>query len=218
MVKENRRFLVRALDYVAAQAISQYADLGAGLPTTPAVHEIVHRHDATASVVYVDNDPVVLNHLWALAASGDDHIDAVAGDVATPAAVAVAVHATGLIDWGKPVCLILAMVLHFLDAATAREVTAAYVSGLAPGSHVIITVACGEPATGEQITRTYDAAPVFNHTPADVASFFSGLDLIQPGIADARAWKPGWHTPAPYQQRPGRVLAGIGVTPSRPAR
>jgi len=218
MVKENRRFLVRALDYVAAQAISQYADLGAGLPTTPAVHEIVHRHDATASVVYVDNDPVVLNHLWALAASGDDHIDAVAGDVATPAAVAVAVHATSLIDWGKPVCLILAMVLHFLDAATAREVTAAYVSGLAPGSHVIITVACGEPATGEQITRTYDAAPVFNHTPADVASFFSGLDLIQPGIADARAWKPGWHTPAPYQQRPGRVLAGIGVTPSRPAR
>ncbi|MGA2830992.1 MAG: SAM-dependent methyltransferase, partial [Streptosporangiaceae bacterium] len=141
MVKENRRFLVRALDHVAAQGISQYADLGAGLPTSPAVHEIVHRHDATASVVYVDNDPVVINHLRALVTSGDDHIDAVAGDVATPAAVAVAVHATGLIDWGKPVCLILAMVLHFLDAATARAVTAAYVSGLAPGSHVIITVA-----------------------------------------------------------------------------
>jgi len=211
MVRENRRFLVRALDYVAAQGITQYVDLGAGLPTSPAVHEIVHRHDATASVVYADNDPVVLNHLWALAAKGDDHINAVAGDVARPAAVAVAAQATGLIDWGKPVCLIAAMVLHFLDAATARAVAAAYVSGLAPGSHVIITVACGEPAIGAQITRTYDAAPVFNHTPADVASFFTGLDVIKPGVADARAWMPGWRTPAPYQQRPGQVLAGIGV-------
>ena len=217
MVRENRRFLIRALDYVAAQAISQYADLGAGLPTSPAVHDIVHRHDATASVVYVDNDPVVINHLRALAASREDHVDAVAGDVAKPAAVLDTVQATGLIDLGKPVCLIAAMVLHFQDAATAREITAAYIARLAPGSHVIITVACGEPAIGQQITRTYNAAPVFNHTPADVASFFTGLDLIQPGIADARAWKPGWHTPAPYQQRPGQVLAGIGVTPSRPA-
>jgi hypothetical protein len=103
-------------------------------------------------------------------------------------------------------------VLHFLDADTARQVTAAYIARLAPGSHVIITVACGEPAIGEQITRTYDAAPVFNHTPGDVASFFTGLDLIKPGIADARAWKPGWQTPAPFPERPGQVLAGIGVT------
>ncbi|MGA2829497.1 MAG: SAM-dependent methyltransferase [Streptosporangiaceae bacterium] len=211
MVKENRRFLVRALDYVLAQSITQYVDLGAGLPTSPAVHEIVRRHDTTASVVYIDNDPVVLNHLRALAASGDDHIDAVAGDVARPAAIIDAIRATGLIDWGKPVCLIAAMVLHFLDAATARKVTAAYVSGLAPSSHVIITVACGEPAIGAQITRTYNAAPVFNHTPADVDSFFTGLDVIKPGVTDARAWKPGWRTPAPFQQRPGQVLAGIGV-------
>ncbi len=213
MVKENRRFLVRALDYVAAQGISQYVDLGAGLPTSPAVHEIVRRHDRTASVVYVDNDPVVINHLRALAAKGDDHIDAMAGDVARPAVVLDAVQATGHIDLGQPACLIAAMVLHFLDAATAREVTAAYVARLAKGSHVIITVGCGEPAIGEQITRTYNAAAVFNHTAEDVVSFFTGLDLIQPGVADARAWKPGWRTPAPFPQRPGQVLAGIGVKP-----
>jgi hypothetical protein len=113
IVRENRRFLVRALGYVLAQPVTQYVDLGAGLPTSPAVHEIVRRHDSTANAVYVDNDPVVLNHLWALAASGDDHIDVVAGDLARAAAVMDAVRATGLIDWGKPVCLILAMVLHF---------------------------------------------------------------------------------------------------------
>jgi S-adenosyl methyltransferase len=213
MVRENRRFLIRALDYVLAQAIGQYVDLGAGLPTSPAVQEIVRRRDNTAPVVYVDNDPVVICHLRALAASGDDHIDAVAGDLVKPPAVLDAVQATGLIDWDKPVGLIAAMVLHFLDAGTAREVTAAYVSEMAPGSHVIITVACGEPAIGDQITRTYNAAPVFNHTPGDVASFFTGLDLIKPGIADARAWMPGWRTPAPFQDRSGQILAGIGVKP-----
>ena len=69
MVAENRRFLARALNYVLAQGIRQYIDLGAGLPTSPAVHEIVRDRDSTAAVVYVDNDPVVLTHLWALAAT-----------------------------------------------------------------------------------------------------------------------------------------------------
>ena len=214
MVADNRRFLARALDYVLAQAIRQYVDLGAGLPTSPAVHEIVRRHDNPAGVVYVDNDPVVLNHLWALAASGDDHVQAVAGDVGKPAAILDAVQATGLIALDQPVCLILAMVLHFMDAATACDLAAAYVDELAPGSHVIITVACGDPAIGAQITRTYDAAPLHNHTPEDVASFFTGLDLISPGITDARAWQAGWSTPAPFTQRAGQVLAGIGRKPA----
>ncbi len=214
MVRDNRWFLARALDYVLAQGIRQYVDLGAGLPTSPAVHEIVRRRDGTAGVVYVDNDPVVLNHLWALAASGDDHVAAVARDLGKPAAVLDAVQATGLIGLTEPVCLILAMVLHFMDAPTARDLAAAYISGLAPGSHVIITVGCGDPAIGAQITRIYDAAPVHNHTPEDVASFFTGLDLIKPGIADARAWMPGWSTPAPFTQRAGQVLAGVGRTPA----
>ena len=214
MVADNRRFLARALDYALAQGIRQYIDLGAGLPTSPAVHQIVRRHDSTAAVVYVDNDPVVINHLWALAAGGDDHVAAVAGDLSKPAAVLDAVQATGLIGLAEPACLILAMVLHFTDAATARDLVAAYVGELTPGSHVIIAVACGDPAIGAQITRTYSAAPVHNHPPDDVASFFTGLDLISPGIADARAWKPGWSTPAPFTQRAGQVLAGIGRKPA----
>ena len=131
-----------------------------------------------------------------------------------PAAVLDAVQATGLIGLDQPACLILAMVLHFMDAATARDLAAAYISGLVPGSHVIITVGCGDPAIGAQITRTYDAASVHNHTPEDVASFFTGLDLISPGIADARAWQAGWSAPAPFAARAGQVLAGIGRKPA----
>ena len=213
MVKENRRFLVRALDYVLAQAISQYLDLGAGLPTSPAVHDIVRRQDNTASVLYVDNDPVVINHLWALTCTADRCVEAITADLAQPAAVLGHIRAAGQINLGEPACLILAMVLHFMDAPTARDLVRAYVDELAAGSYVIITVARGEPAIGDQITRTYDAATIYNHTPGQVTSFFGGLELVPPGITDARAWMPGWATPAPFYDRAGQVLAGIGVKP-----
>jgi hypothetical protein len=52
-----------------------------------------------------------------------------------------------------------------------------------------------------------------NHSHEDVASFFTGLDLIPSGITDARAWMPGWATPAPFYDRAGQVLAGVGVKP-----
>jgi hypothetical protein len=212
MVKENRRFLVRALDYVLAQAIEQYVDLGAGLPTSPAVHDIVRRYDNTASVLYVDNDPVVINHLWALACSADPLVHAIDADVADTATVLAGARANE-IDLDEPVCLFLAMVLHFYDAQAARNLVAEYVDQLASGSHVVITVGAGDPAIGDQITRTYDASRLYNHSRVDVASFFGGLDLVDPGITDARAWQPGWRTPAPFFDRAGQILAGVGVKP-----
>ena len=90
---------------------------------------------------------------------------------------------------------------------------AAYTAALAPGSHVIITVGRGEEKLGEQVTSAYDAATLFNHTPDDVAGFFTGLDLIDPGIVDARAWMPGWPASAPFMLRDGQVLAGVGRKP-----
>jgi O-methyltransferase involved in polyketide biosynthesis len=213
MVRENRRFLVRALDCVLTQAISQYVDLGAGLPTSPAVHGIVRRFDNSAPVLYIDNDPVVISHLRALACSADPHVHAIDADLAAPAAVLAQARGTGEIDLEQPVGLILAMVLHFYDADTARDLVTEYADELAPGSHVIITVGAGDPAIADQITRTYDAAPLHNHTRDQVASFFTGLNLVDPGITDARAWQPGWRTPAPFYDRAGQVLAGVGVKP-----
>jgi O-methyltransferase involved in polyketide biosynthesis len=158
----------------------------------------------------VDNDPVVINHLYALAAKPDEHVAAVPADLTAPAATLAALTATGMINLARPACLILAMVLHFLPATQARQVVAAYTAALAPGSHVIITVGRGEDGIGDKVTRVYDAAPLYNHTPGDIVSFFTGLDLIPPGIVDARAWQPGWTTPPPFPLRAGQVLAGIG--------
>jgi hypothetical protein len=138
-------------------------------------------------------------------------VQAIAADLAQPAAVLGGIQGTGEVDFGQPVCLILAMVLHFMTAPAARDLVAAYVSELAAGSYVIITVGGGDPAIGDQITRVYDAATVHNHSREDVAGFFAGLGLVDPGITDARGWQPGWRTPAPFHDRAGRVLAGVGV-------
>jgi len=213
MARENRRFLVRALNYSLSHGIAQYVDLGAGLPTSPAVHDIVRGFSARATVCYVDNDPVMISHLHALAAKGDDRIQEIPGDLTNPGAVLATIGATGLIDWNRPLCLILAMVLHFLDAGTARDIVATYRSALAPGSHVIISVARGEDQIGRQVTRAYDAAPLYNHSTGDIASFFAGLTLIRPGIVDARAWQPGWPTPPPFMLRDGQVIVGVATKP-----
>jgi hypothetical protein len=129
------------------------------------------------------------------------------------AAVLGHVREAGLIDLDGPLCLVLAMVLHFYPAAAAPSLVAGYVDELARGSYVIITVGRGQEAIGQQITRAYDAATLYNHSHDEVASFFPGLDLIPPGITDARAWLPGWATPAPFHDRAGQVLAGVGVKP-----
>jgi hypothetical protein len=213
MVKENRRFLTRGLDYVLARAVSQYVDLGAGLPTRPAVHDVVRRQDDAVAVLYVDNDPVVISHLRALTCTADSRVQALNADLAAPAAVFGQVREAGLIDLDEPVCLILAMVLHFYPAAAARNLMTEYVDELPRGSYVIITVGRGEEMVGQQITRAYDAATLYNHSHDEVVSFFVGLDLIPPGITDARAWMPGGATPAAFRDRAGQVLAGIGVKP-----
>ena len=132
-------------------------------------------------------------------------------DLAHPATVLGHVRAAGQIDLNEPVCLILAMNLHFTDAQSARDLVTAYVDELTPGSYVILTVARGKPAIGDQISRAYDAATIHNHTPEEVVSFLTGLNLIPLDVCDARAWMPGWATPAPFWDRAGQILAGIGI-------
>ena len=102
------------------------------------------------------------------------------------------------------------MVLHFLPAVEAGKVTAAYTAALAPGSYVIISLGRGDEKIGQQVTSAYDASALYNHTPDACAGFFTGLDLVKPGLVDARAWQPGWPTPPPFMLRDGHILVGVG--------
>ena len=154
-VRANRQFVGRAVTWAAREGIGQFIDLGAGLPASPSVHETARAVLPGAHVAYVDNDPVVISHARALLAT-DDGVAAVPGDLRDPAAVLASEGLTEVIDIRRPACVILALVLHFSDAVTAREITAGYISALAPGSCVVLSVG-GSDDPGGRAAAAYTA-------------------------------------------------------------
>src|SRR5277367_979945 len=141
LVRENRAFVIQAVSWAARQGIGQFIDLGAGLPTSPAVHQAARTVMPLARVAYVDIDPVVLSHARALLATSDG-VTAVAADLRDPGAVLADPELRAVIDPARPVCVILGAVLHFMDADAARAVTAGYTRLMARGSCLVISVAC----------------------------------------------------------------------------
>jgi O-methyltransferase involved in polyketide biosynthesis len=202
LVRTNRQFITRAVSWVAQQGIDQFIDAGAGLPTTPSTHESAQAVNPQAKVAYVDNDPVVIRHAEALLAGDNGRVSVVRADLRDPAAV---LESCTTIDSSKPLCLILAAVLHLMDAESARRVAGAYVSRLPRGSYVIITLArYDDPVLSDQIVRTYSAASFFNHSWEDAATFFTGLELVEPGLSSGKTWHGG---------RPGPGLPNGPVYP-----
>jgi O-methyltransferase involved in polyketide biosynthesis len=211
MVKENRAFIAEAVSWAAVQEIGQFLDLGAGLPAFPAVHQTARTILPAAQVAYVDTDPMVLSHVRALLAGPG--VAAVAADLRDPAAVLADPELRTIIDPAAPVCVILAAVLHFLDAGTAREVTAGYARLIAPGSCLVITCASyDDEALAKRLAAEYTAGQFVNHTRQDVVSFFAGLELVGPGVSEAQTWR-AWHLEAVMRHREGHVLAGVARRP-----
>ncbi len=209
LARENRAFLIKAAGWAAQQGIGQFLDLGAGLPAFPPVHQAARAVLPAARVSYVDLDPVVLTHARALLATGDG-VAAVDADLRDPAAVLDHQDLRAVISPGRPVCVILGAVLHFLDPQAARAVTAGYASLLAPGSCLVISCARFEDEQlARQLAEQYTTATWYNHSPAGIAGFFGGLELAGPGITEARTWPK----PPEADGRNGHVLAGVGRVP-----
>ena len=209
LVRENRAFVTRAVAWAAGQGISQFLDLGAGLPASPAVHQAARAVQPEARVAYVDNDPVVLAHARALLAG--EGVTAVAADLRDPAAVLADKELRAVIDPAQPAGVILGAVLHFLDAGTARTVAGGYAELIAPGSYLIISVARNDDEMlGKRLTQQYTAATWYNHSAEDVTSF-AGLELAGPGVTEAQTWR-AWLTEPRLCRRDGHVLAGVART------
>jgi hypothetical protein len=211
-VPESRRFVERAVTWVAGQGITQFIDLGAGLPTAPNTHVTAQTASPAAAVAYVDNDPVVISHLTALLAHHSDRVAVISGDLHDRDAILGATRLRAVIDLAKPVCVIMGMILHFDTAGAAAGLVKRYMSAVAPGSYLIATIASGKGTLAGEFYETYNAsgfATMYNHTSGDFASFFSDLEVMPPGLGDARRIRPGWRELASAPRRPDRVLAGI---------
>jgi SAM-dependent methyltransferase len=208
--RENRQFLEQSVAWVAEQGVRQFLDVGSGLPTDRNTHEVARAVDSTCRVVYVDNDSVVLTHARALLR--DDGVGTAAGDLTNPAAILANPDVRSQLRLDEPVGLILCLVLHFFDADAAREITAAFMRAVGPGSYVVISVGSADEETGRQLAEEYAAGRLHNHSPAQIAGFFAGLDLVGPGLTAARDWGPG--PPARAHDHHGcSILAGVGLKP-----
>lgn len=170
----SRRYVVDRVARIARTGIDQYLDLGAGLPTRPAIHETARAVLPRARVAYVDRDPAVIEHGRALVPASVRYVQ---GDLAEPEAILSHADLAGFLDFGRPVCLILALAVHVLDPGTARAVAGVFVRAAAPGSYLVVTAAGASGGLPDSLWPSGLAA-------ADLASFLAGLDLLPPGIEE----------------------------------
>jgi SAM-dependent methyltransferase len=194
--RENRAFLGRAVRYLTAEAgIRQFLDIGTGLPTTNSVHEVAQEVAPESRVVYVDNDPLVLTHAQALLTSSAAGKTAyIHADLRAPREILSSPVVQSVLDFGQPVALMLAAVLHFVpDAEHPAEIVATLRDALPPGSYLVASHITAEhnEATAEG-QRAYRRGGVPMH-PRDSDVFaeiaFTGMRLEPPGVVLVSEWR-----------------------------
>jgi hypothetical protein len=191
--RANRAFLARTVSYLAADAgIRQFLDLGTGLPTASNTHEVAQSVAPESRVVYVDNDPLVLSHARALLTSSPEGVTAYL-DADLRDTDQILEQAADTLDFGRPVAIMLLAILHYIpDLAAARRI----VARLVDGSYLTISHAASDispEAMAEMIRRMNEHLAEGNHvgrTREVVASFFDGLDLLDPGVVKVTEWRP----------------------------
>jgi S-adenosyl methyltransferase len=202
--RENRAFLGRVVRYLAAEAgIRQFLDIGTGLPTTNNVHEAAQEIAPSARIVYVDNDPLVLAYARALLTSAPAGRTAyIHGDLRDPAAILSSPVVGEVLDFSKPVALMLVAILHFVpDEFGPATIIQTLVDALPRGSYLaashLVTDHHPDPAA---VGRTMREAgiPMQRRDSREFARLaFSGLDLVPPGMVLVSEWRPAGTGPGP---------------------
>ncbi|KJS54908.1 methyltransferase [Streptomyces rubellomurinus subsp. indigoferus] len=202
-VRANRTFMHRATRALARRGLRQWLDIGTGIPTSPNLHEVAQAVEPRARVVYVDNDPVVLAHSRALMTSTPQGRTAyVHGDVRDPAAILNAPQVCETLDLSRPVVLSMVALIHFVPTLDeAHALLKQFLDPLPSGSALVLSHATAEldPVGANKVEEIYNqAGTTLRLRPeAEFATFFDGLDLLEPGITPAHRWlAPGEDTPA----------------------
>jgi SAM-dependent methyltransferase len=218
-VRANRRFLGRAVRYLAAEAgIRQFLDIGTGLPSAHNTHEVSQDAAPDARVVYVDNDPIVLAHARALLNSAPEgktaYLSADLRDVEK-----ILAGAAETLDFSRPTALLFLMTLQYVpDSDDPHAIVASYLDALAPDSVLVVSdpIMDGDDPVlaesarrlnqgmGGRVTQTRRSRPEFSR-------FFDGLELLEPGIAPLNRWRPGPDEPVFERDIP--AMAGLARKP-----
>jgi O-methyltransferase involved in polyketide biosynthesis len=209
LVRDNRAFLAAAAGRAAEAGIGQFLDLGAGLPSHPAIHEAARAAVKDARVCYVDNDLVAVRHAQALLARGAG-LAAISADLRAPDAVLSDPGVLSVIDLAQPTAVIFGAVLHFFPTDAAAAICARYMSRMAPGSWLIVSTGHYEDAElAARLQETAAHARFYNHGAADLADWLKDFELVPPGICEGRAWAAG--TGGVPTDRAAYALSGAAI-------
>ena len=190
VARANRAFLRRAMGELGKAGVRQYLDIGAGIPTVGNTHEVAV---PGAKVVYVDHDPVAVAHAQVLLAE-DANTVAVEGDLREPDLLLAMAEATGLLDFGEPVGVLMLAVLPFLtDEERPGEAVAHLRDAVAPGSYVVLSHGASDAMAPEGVQELYKkraTSTITLRTKDQVAGFLDGWEVQEPGVVWLPAWRP----------------------------
>ena len=198
IARAGRAFLGRAVTFLARQGITQFLDVGTGLPTANNTHEVAQAANPTARVVYVDNDPLVLAHARALL-RGTSEGETLYLDADMHDSEHLVAEASRVLDFSEPVAVIFMGVLgHITDLDEARTLVGRLIDRVPAGSYLALcdgtlpqdpeTRAATEKAQQEYADT--GAVPYWNRDRSQVGSFFDGLTFVEPGFTSVSLWRP----------------------------
>jgi SAM-dependent methyltransferase len=197
---EGRHLLQRMVDYMLSQGVRQFLDLGSGFPNMANTHQIAHRVDPDARVVYVDLDPVVSTHAAALLAG--PNVATVTADLRQPDQVLGDKQVRELLDFDRPVGIMFICMLHCLwNEEDPWGIVRRFRDAVAPGSQLAISHMTDEahPQAAERLFQIsqemHFSTPLLSRSRADIMRFFDGFTLVEPGLVAPAQWRPELHNP-----------------------
>jgi hypothetical protein len=195
LARQSRQFLIRAVRVLAGElGVHQFLDIGTGLPTMLNTHEVAQGIAPDARVVYVDNDPIVLAHARVLLRNTTPegvtaYIDA---DVHDPETIIT--DARNVLNFDKPVAVMFLGILGYVaDFDEARSIVTRVMDAVPPGSYLLVR---DNTDSGESVREAADryaesgVDPYHLRTVAQLGEFFTGLELVEPGLVPVERWRP----------------------------
>jgi hypothetical protein len=205
MARANRHFLRRAVVAAARDGIDQFLDLGSGIPTVGNVHEVAREARPGAKVVYVDVDPVAVAHSRSILGDDPDSL-VLQASLLEPATVLDDERVRGLIDFDRPLCVLMVAVGHFIaDTDAFAAAIAAYREAAVPGSYFVMSHGSSEhqdDATDEVIELySRRATATMGRDRKEMQHLLDGWEPIEPGLTEVQLWRPEPDTPEPTKSR-----------------
>ncbi len=215
LAKESRRFLIRAVGYLAAEAgIRQFLDIGSGLPTMENTHEVAQRLAPDSRIVYVDNDPLVLVHARVLLVNTTDEgvTDYIEADIHDPDQIVA--DARNILNFTEPVAVMFMGVLgHVADYDEMRSIVSRVMAAVPSGSYLVLWDGTNLTEGFDEAQKGYDdtgAVPYNLRRPEQIGRCFDGLEMLEPGLVPISQWRPD---PAGAEVEP---VEGYGAVARKP--